>query len=63
MGHIIDICAQAFVFGAESELFEATLEAYEKDLVSDQHAQLWKLRGVGFEMYGAGSSFIPVCPS
>jgi hypothetical protein len=45
MGHIINLCAQAFVFGAESELFEATLDAYEKDLVSDQHAQLWKLRG------------------
>jgi hypothetical protein len=43
-GHIINLVAQAFIFGAESEIFEQTLDLYEKDL-TDGSAKLWELRG------------------
>jgi hypothetical protein len=43
-GHIINLVAQAFIFGAESEIFEQTLDLYEKD-VTDSNVKLWELRG------------------
>jgi|SRR5271163_624960 len=43
-GHIINLVAQAFIFGAESELFEETLKAYERDIESGK-TKLWELRG------------------
>jgi hypothetical protein len=43
-GHIINLVAQAFVFGAQSEIFEQTLEVYEKQ-IQDGTIKLWELRG------------------
>jgi len=43
-GHIINLVAQAFMFGAESELFEHTLQAAEQQLNTGGE-KLWKLCG------------------
>lgn len=42
--HIINLVAQAFIFGAESEVFKRILNLYEKDL-TDGSVKLWELRG------------------
>lgn len=44
MGHIINLCAQAFLFGIEMDVFDATLKAMENEIETGE-VQLWELRG------------------
>jgi hypothetical protein len=43
-GHIINLVAQAFIFGAESEIFKETLKAYKLEL-EQGNIKLWELKG------------------
>ena len=43
-GHILNLIAQAFIFGAQSELFDTTVEQYEQDIESGE-TSLHELRG------------------
>jgi hypothetical protein len=44
MGHIINLVAQAFLFGSESEVFDVTIKAYEDD-IDQGKVDLSQLRG------------------
>jgi hypothetical protein len=44
MGHIINLAAQAFLFGAEYEIFDKTYKAYE-EAQEDETTKLWEMKG------------------